>query len=231
MIHPTALVDRAARLGSGVRIGPFASSVPMPNSPMRSISCLMSSSPGTRASEPALVSIPSPRSVTRRRTASSVVNRPSIAIGTDCVLREGVTVHPGTAAGRLETEIGDRCLLMANAHVAHDCRIGSDVTLANNVMLAGHVDIGDHASLGGGVGVHQHVRIGELAFVGGLSGLEGDLIPFGLAVRKPRAARWLNLIGLRRSGVPRDTHRRARRDGDDAVRTGRDLGGTDRAHG
>lgn len=128
--------------------------------------------------------------------------RSSVAIGDGCMIREGVTINPGTDGGGLRTIVGDRCTLMAQAHVGHDCILGNDVVLSNNVMLAGHVTIGDHAILGGGVGVHQFVRIGEMAFVGGLSGLEGDLVPYGMAMGDRARLVGLNLVGLRRRGVP-----------------------------
>jgi UDP-N-acetylglucosamine acyltransferase len=126
-----------------------------------------------------------------------------LEIGADCILREGVTINPGTAHGRMATNIGDRCMLLAQAHVAHDCRLGNDVLLANNVMLAGHVVIEDHAILGGGAAVQQFVRIGAHAFLGGLSGLESDLIPFGFAFGNRARLTGLNLVGLRRRGFSR----------------------------
>ncbi|GAC1556860.1 MAG: acyl-ACP--UDP-N-acetylglucosamine O-acyltransferase [Beijerinckiaceae bacterium] len=127
----------------------------------------------------------------------------SLDIGADCVIREGVTINPGTAGGRMATRIGERCMLLAHVHVGHDCRLGNDVLLANNVMLAGHVTIGDHAILGGGAAVQQFVRVGAHAFLGGLSGLESDLIPFGLAVGNRARLVGLNLVGLRRRGFSR----------------------------
>jgi UDP-N-acetylglucosamine acyltransferase len=105
----------------------------------------------------------------------------------------------------MATSIGDRCTLLAHAHVAHDCRLGNDVLLANNVMLAGHVCVEDHASLGGGAAVQQFVRVGAHAFLGGLSGLESDLIPFGLALGNRARLAGLNLVGLRRREFRRET--------------------------
>ncbi len=128
-----------------------------------------------------------------------------LEIGADCVLREGVTINPGTAGGGMATKIGDRCALLAHAHVGHDCTLGNDIVLSNNVMIAGHVEIGDSAILSGGVGVHQFSRIGQHAFVGGLSGLEGDLIPYGLAFGNRAHLAGLNLIGLRRRNFSRET--------------------------
>lgn len=129
----------------------------------------------------------------------------TLDIGADCLVREGVTINPGTAGGRMATNIGERCTLLAHAHVAHDCRLGNDVLLANNVMLAGHVTIGDYAILGGGAAVQQHVRVGAHAFLGGLSGLEDDLIPFGFALGNRARLTGLNLVGLRRRGFSRES--------------------------
>lgn len=128
----------------------------------------------------------------------------TLDIGADCALREGVTINPGTEGGGMRTIVGDHCLLMANAHVGHDCALGERVVLSNNVMLAGHVQVGDWAILGGGVAVIQYARVGAHAFVGGLSGLEGDLIPYGLAFGNRAHLAGLNLVGLRRRNFPRE---------------------------
>ena len=106
----------------------------------------------------------------------------TLTIGADCLIREGVTMNPGTASGGLATTMGDRGTFLANAHVAHDCRVGHGVIFSNNVMLAGHCRVGDYAILGGGAAVHQFVRIGAHAFVGGLAGVENDVIPYGMAL-------------------------------------------------
>jgi UDP-N-acetylglucosamine acyltransferase len=128
-----------------------------------------------------------------------------LEIGADCLIREGVTINPGTEGGGMLTKVGDRCAFLANAHVGHDCRIGNDVILSNNVMVAGHVTIGDFASLGGGAAVIQFTRIGAHAFLGGLSGLEHDLIPYGLAFGNRAALAGINLVGLKRRGFSRET--------------------------
>jgi UDP-N-acetylglucosamine acyltransferase len=103
------------------------------------------------------------------------------------------------------------CAFLAHAHVGHDCRVGSDVILSNNVMLAGHVSVGDFVILGGGAGVIQFTRIGAHAFVGGLSGLENDLIPYGLAVGNRANLAGLNLVGLKRRGFSREAIKDLRR--------------------
>ncbi|MBV9636133.1 MAG: acyl-ACP--UDP-N-acetylglucosamine O-acyltransferase, partial [Methylobacteriaceae bacterium] len=128
----------------------------------------------------------------------------TLAIGADCILREGVTINPGTEGGGMATVVGNRCAFLANSHVGHDCRVGDNVILSNNVMLAGHVTIGDFAILGGGAAVIQFARVGAHAFVGGLSGLENDLIPYGMALGNRASLAGLNIVGLRRRGFSRE---------------------------
>ena len=125
-------------------------------------------------------------------------------VGADCVIREGVTMNPGTGADRGRTSVGNRSVFLANAHVAHDCTVGDNVIFSNNVMLAGHCVVGDHVIFGGGSAAHQFTRIGDNAFIGGLAGVEGDVIPFGMALGNRAYLGGLNLIGMKRSGVARD---------------------------
>ena len=134
-----------------------------------------------------------------------------LSIGEDCLIREGVTMNPGTAGGGSETVVGPRSVFLASAHVGHDCRIGEGVVMSNNVMLGGHCQIGDFANLGGGVAVHQFVRIGAYAFVGGLAGVEHDLIPFGIALGNRAALAGLNVVGLKRRGFSHETIHELRR--------------------
>lgn len=123
-----------------------------------------------------------------------------LVIGADCDIRENVTVNTGTEDDRGVTEIGDRCFLMAGAHVAHDCKVGSDVTFANNAVIGGHVSVGDHTFLGGQSAVRQFVRIGEGAMIVGLSGVRADIIPWGMAQGPLASLLGINVIGLRRRG-------------------------------
>ena len=104
----------------------------------------------------------------------------------------------------METVIGDNCAILANAHVGHDCRIGDHVVLVNNVMVAGHVTLGDYVICAGGSAVIQFTRVGPHAFVGGLTGLENDLIPYGLAMGNRAHLAGLNMIGLRRRDFSRN---------------------------
>ncbi len=116
-------------------------------------------------------------------------------------------LHFGTEGGGSVTTVGSGCAFLANSHVGHDCRVGNGVIFSNNVMLAGHCTVGDFAILGGGAAVIQYARVGHHAFVGGMSGLENDLIPYGMALGNRAYLSGLNVIGLQRRGFSRtDIH-------------------------
>ncbi len=123
-----------------------------------------------------------------------------LVIGADCDIREGVTANIGTEEDRGVTEIGDRCFLMVGSHVAHDCKVGNDVTFANNAVLGGHVTVGDFAVFGGNSAVRQFVRIGEGAMIVGLSGVRADVIPWGMVQGPLADLVGLNVIGMTRRG-------------------------------
>ena len=115
-------------------------------------------------------------------------------------IREFVTIHRGTEGGGLVTQIGDDCLIMAQAHIAHDCRLGNEVIMANGATLAGHVLIDDRANVGAYSGVHQFCRVGREAYVGGYSVVVKDALPFALTVGNHARCYGLNKIGMRRRG-------------------------------
>ena len=203
-IHATSIVESGARLGAGVRVGPFCV-----------VGGQVELGDGVElVSHVALAGRTTIGPRTRIFPFASVGHQPqdlkfkgepsTLSIGADCLVREGVTINPGTAAGGLKTTIGDRCALLANSHVAHDCTLGSDVILSNNVMIAGHCRLGDYVIMGGGSALHQFVRVGSHAFVGGLAGVENDVIPYGMAIGNRAALAGLNLIGLRRRGFSRE---------------------------
>ena len=122
----------------------------------------------------------------------------SIVIGDNNLIREYVTINPGTAGGGSQTAIGNNCLFMISSHIAHDCKIGNNVIIANNVPLGGHVTIEDSVVIGGNSAVQQFTRIGRLAMIGGMTGVLKDVIPFGLSIGNRNFLQGLNLIGLRR---------------------------------
>ena len=122
----------------------------------------------------------------------------SLEIGENNLIREYVTINPGTEGGGSKTIIGNNCLFMISSHVAHDCVVGNNVIIANNVPLGGHVTIEDSVIIGGNSAVQQFTRIGRLAMIGGMTGVLKDVIPFGLSFGNRNYLEGLNLIGLRR---------------------------------
>ena len=209
-IDSTARVDKGARIGAGVEIGPYC--VVGPEVALADGCRLIAQVyvAGRTAVGPRTVVWPfaalgtPPQSVYYKGEASTLV------IGADCVVREGVTMSTGTAGGGMETRVGDRCMFMANSHVAHDCRVGNDVIFANAVMIGGHVIIEDHVFMGGGAAVHQHMRVGAHAMVGGFTGIWGDMIPFATAKGDRATLAGLNLVGLRRRGFTAEAIRSLR---------------------
>ncbi len=128
-----------------------------------------------------------------------------LTVGSDNVIRESVTLNLGTAGGGGLTSIGDRNLLMAGVHIAHDCHVGSGIIFANAATLAGHVDVEDGATIGAFSGVHQFCRIGRDAFVGGYSVITQDALPYCLTVGNRAEGHGPNLVGLRRRGCPEES--------------------------
>ena len=203
-IHPTAVVERGAELGREVAIGPYC--VVGPEVSLGDgvvleshvvVAGLTSVAAGTRIFPFAAIGH-------RPQDMKYAGERSRLEIGANVTIRENVTVNPGTQGGGMLTSVGDHCLLMACAHVAHDCRIGHHAILVNNVLLGGHVEIGDYAVVGGGAAVHQFVRIGQHAMIGGMSGVEQDVIPYGSVMGNRAHLAGLNLVGLKRRGFTRD---------------------------
>ena len=120
-------------------------------------------------------------------------------------IREFVTIHRGTEGGGGLTRIGDDNLLMAQAHIAHDCRIGSEVIMANAATLAGHVTIADRANVGAYSGVHQFCRVGREAFVGGYSVVVKDALPYAISQGNHAKCYGLNRLGMKRRGYSKET--------------------------
>jgi len=123
-----------------------------------------------------------------------------VVIGKNCSIREHVTVNRASGEGNA-TKIGDNCMIMTGAHIAHNCELGNNVILANLVTLAGHVHVGEFAFIGGMVVVHQNVRIGEMTIMGGFSGTRQDIPPFAKTDGRPARIVGTNVIGLRRRGL------------------------------
>ena len=199
-IHETAVVDPGARLGEGVRIGPYAViAADVEIGGGTTIGPHVVIHPHVRLGQDnsvhahaVLGDLPQDVAFTGAETRLVVGDRNRI--------RENVTVHRASQPDRL-TRIGSDCFLMAGSHVAHDCRVGDRVVLTNNVLLAGVVEVGDGANLGGAAVIHQFCRIGALAMVGGFSGVSQDVLPYAMVHGIPACHFRLNTIGLRRAGV------------------------------
>lgn len=206
-IHATAIVGDGARVGDGVRIGPFCI---IGDDVVLGDGCQLIShvsvagrttiGPYTRIFPFASIGH-EPQDLKYKGEAST------LEIGAKCIIREGVTMNPGTEGGGMVTKIGDNCAFLANSHVGHDCTVGNNVIFSNNVMLAGHCWVGDFVIIGGGAAVIQFARVGAHSFVGGMSGLENDLIPYGMALGNRAMLSGLNIVGLQRRGFSRtDIH-------------------------
>ena len=200
-VHPTAIVDAAARLHPTADIGPYC--VVGPDVEIGARTRLMAS---IFVEGPTLIGednvfFPYATVGVASQDLKYKGERASTRIGHRNRIREFVTIHRGTAGGGLETTIGDDCLLMTYAHVAHDCRLGNHVILGNSVGLAGHVIIEDWADVSPFSGVHQFCRIGRHAFVGPYSVIKQDVMPFSLTSHQPEVQVFgANSIGLARRG-------------------------------
>ena len=125
-----------------------------------------------------------------------------LLIGNNNIIREYVTINPGTKGGGGITTIGNNCLFMISSHIAHDCKIGNNVIIANNVPIGGHGIIEDDVIIGGNAAVHQFTRVGKMAMIGGMTGVTTDVIPYGLSLGNRNYLEGINLIGLRRKNIP-----------------------------
>lgn len=128
----------------------------------------------------------------------------ALEIGARNMIRESVTMNPGTAGGGMLTRVGDDNLFMVNVHVGHDCQVGNNVVIANNVSLAGHVSIGDSVVIGGHAGIHQWCRVGRGAMIGMLSAVSADVIPYATVMGDVARLAGVNLVGLKRRGEEKE---------------------------
>ena len=202
-IHPSAVIEPGARIGPKAQVGPF-------------------SVIGADVTLGAGVVVKSHAVVTGRTTIgeeteifpfASIGEIPQdlkfkgedtrLSVGARNRIREGVTMNTGTEGGGGVTEVGDDCLFMTGAHVAHDAKVGNRVIVANQGAIAGHCVIEDDVIIGGLSGIHQWVRVGHGAIIGAVTMVTNDVIPHGL-VQAPRGELdGLNLVGLKRRGVGR----------------------------
>jgi UDP-N-acetylglucosamine acyltransferase len=200
-VDPLASVDSKAELGAGVRIGPFC--VIEPN---------VTIGDGTTIEAGAIIKSHTRIGRNCRIHAGAILGdlpqdrkfrgeETYLKVGDNVVIREYTTLNRATGEGRA-TEIGSDTMLMAFCHVGHNCLIGERVTMANQVGVSGHTVIEDNVVLGGITGIHQYVRIGKLSIIGGYSKVVQDVPPFMMADGRPSRVHGLNVIGLRRAGIP-----------------------------
>lgn len=203
-IHPTAIIADGAQLGENVSIGAYCcvgSQVVLDDGVQLHSHVVVDGRTRVGANTrifPFASIGHIPQDLKYKGEASELV------IGRDNTIREHVTMNPGTEGGGMLTEVGNHCLFMVGAHVAHDCRIGDHVIFVNNATLGGHVEVGDWAILGGLSAVHQFVRIGKHAMIGGMSGIEADVIPYGTVIGNRARLSGLNIVGLKRRGFSRE---------------------------
>lgn len=204
MIHPLALVEPGAQVAGDAQVGPF---VVVETGAVIGPGCVLAAHAVVRAGAVLAAGVRVDSFAVVGGDPQDLAFDPAtpsgVAIGAGSILREHVTVHRATEAGAL-TQVGARCLLMAGAHVAHDCAVGDDAILANGCMLGGHVEVGDRAFISGGVAVHQHCRIGGGALVSGNAVITEDVAPATLAHGRNEVS-GLNLVGLRRRHLPAGT--------------------------
>jgi len=202
IIHSTAIVEPGARIGDGTEIGPYSI-----------IGRHVRLGQGNRVGAHVVIDghttlgddnqiFPFASLGASPQDLKWAGETTTLTVGDRNIIREYVTMQPGTAGGAGSTIIGNDNLFMANSHVAHDCRLGNHIHLTNSTALAGHIDIGDFAILSGLVGVHQFVRIGRLAFVSGGAMVAQDVPPFSIVQGDRARLVGLNQVGLTRQGVP-----------------------------
>ena len=206
-VHPTAIVEDGAKLGDGCKIGPYCT-VGADVQLGDGVDLVSHVAVAGRTTIGARTRIFPFASIGHQPQDLKYKGEPStLTIGTDCQIREGVTMNPGTEGGGMVTSVGNHCAFLANSHIGHDCRVGNHVIFSNNVMLAGHCSVGDYVIFGGGAAAIQFARIGNHSFLGGMSGLEHDLIPYGMAIGNRAYLSGLNIVGLQRRGFARaDIH-------------------------
>lgn len=205
MIHPSSVIEDGAQIGAGVSIGPFCHIGP---------NVVLSDGVDLK-SHVAISGSTSVGHETRIWPFASIGHQPQdlkfagedtrLEIGARCMIREGVSMNPGTTGGGGLTKIGDDCLFMLGSHVGHDCIVGDRVVVANNAALAGHVIVGDDVIIGGLSGIHQFCKIGRGAMIGAVCMVTADVIPYGTAMGDRADLSGLNLVGLKRRGADKAT--------------------------
>ncbi len=203
-IHPTAIVEQGAELGNEVEVGAYAVIGPDVKVGDRAkiYSHVVISGRTTLGAECTVFPFASLGGVPQDLKFHGEPSE--LLIGEKNIIREYVTLQPGTAHGTMKTIIGDQNLFMANSHVGHDCRVGSKNVFSNSVALAGHVTIHNSVILGGLAGMHQFCHVGDYALIGAGSMVSLDVPPFCIAQGDRAHLRGVNVIGLERAGVSKE---------------------------
>ncbi len=203
-IHPTAIVEIGAQIGASVEIGPYCVIGPevVLHDHVRLSGHVVIGGKTEIGERTQIFPFASLGQAPQDRKYRGEDSR--LIIGSGNIIREYVTMNPGTEQGGHVTRIGNNGLYLTGAHVAHDCQIGHHVLLVNNATLGGHCTVEDYASVGGLSAVHQFVRIGAYSFIGGMSGVENDVIPFGMVLGNRAHLAGLNIVGLKRREFERE---------------------------
>lgn len=203
-VHKTAIISKEAKLGEGVAVGPYAvisgKAVIGAGSKLASHCVVEGNTTIGKNCEIFTGAVIGSRPQDLKYKGEKVY----LEVGDNNIIREYCTLNPGTEEGS-KTIVGNGNLIMAYSHVAHDCRVGDNCVLANGSTLAGHVTIEDRAVIGGLVAIHQFVRVGKLSIIGGCSKVVQDIPPYSTCDGHPAAVFGLNLIGLRRHNVPKES--------------------------
>jgi UDP-N-acetylglucosamine acyltransferase len=202
-IHPTAIVSEGAQIGDDCYVGPYStvgSEVSLGRGVRLESHCVVDgrTTVGEETHVFPFVSIGLASQDLKYRGEPAATR-----IGRRNRIREFVTIHRGTEGGGMLTSTGDDCLIMAQAHIAHDCVLGDGVIMANGATLAGHVQVEDQANIGAYSGVHQFCRVGREAYVGGYSVVVKDALPYALTVGNHARCYGLNITGMKRRGYAR----------------------------
>ena len=204
MIHPTAAIHKKAKIAKDVEIGPYCIieehvSIKKGTKLFGHVVVQGWTEIGENCTVSPFASIGGPpQDITYKDKETRVI------IGKNNTIREYVTIHRGTEHGTGVTTIGDNNFIMAYAHIAHDCIVGSNVIMANGATLGGHVEVADFVSFSGLCAVHQFCRIGQYAFISGLTGVPNDVPPFVIAAGNRAKLYGLNVVGLERRGFSKE---------------------------
>lgn len=203
-IHPSAIISPDSRLADDVRIGPgcvLDGPVTL-GAGVRLIAHVYLSGPVTIGAESLLYPFTSIGLPPQDLKFGPDDRTAGVTIGQRCTIREQATIHASTSTDT-PTTIGDELFMMANAHIGHDARVGSRVVMVNNACIGGFGQVGDQVNLAGNALVHQHTRVGRLAFISGATGVSADCPPFCMTVAH-NTLLGINVVGMRRSGFPRE---------------------------